>query len=474
MENSLKILLICDFKPNFEVLGYDSCSVLYHHFFNWLVKPLKDAGKSVDIKTIVSEVTYVRNKKSKVIDELNLIPISEEENRQIYGEILSANDKCGYNYFKNLPDNVIDKIKNLIYGKLNNFIPHIVIVYGLNKEIYEKIFPDSLVLIYENAIFSRPPFPRTLYFDPFLHIETFMHKFCDKISSLKLSNYENACIENLKKSVVELIDENNPIKKDIIKLKKKYKYLVLLPLCSLGSNLENETIFCSDYDYLSYVMERIPQNIGVIVTQHDYEKGLLNPYMLEYFRAKYNNLIFFDKVNNLEYGSSSLNFFKYVDVIINNHSMTGVQSLLWDKKIITTCRDYNDWYADKKGVENIEEFLMQPCRDKNNIIYWYITHYCLFLRRFTDGNWMYNYLVDKLEKFRKDGITFDYYNKIEDIDELSEYIIDYVKNYYNSKKMNHSDFKLKPLERIFSIKNHNNHKVITVAGVKTKIKRKKV
>ena len=49
------------------------------------------------------------------------------------------------------------------------------------------------------------------------------------------------------------------------------------------------------------------------------------------------------------------------------HTMTGTQAMLWDLKVISMDKTYSNWFCDKHGLDNIEEFLKTPKKDNSNM-----------------------------------------------------------------------------------------------------------
>ena len=148
--------------------------------------------------------------------------------------------------------------------------------------------------------------------------------------------------------------------------------------------------------------------------------------------------------------------------------MTGTLAMLWDLKIISLDRRYSKWFCDKQGLDNLKEFLATPKKDNSNIIYWYITHFCVFEHSMQKPNWYYNYFKNKFEHYQKSGISFDLFEQIEDFDDITNYVINFIKNVYLSSSI---PMKITLLQKIFSIKNENKHKVIRLLGTKLKLKK---
>lgn len=476
MKDNINILLYYDVSGFPERKGYDSLAIINDHFINMLIMPMKKSGANITVKTILPEATYIKNQESNILSDLNPIPFSIKEIKEIFGHNTEFEKLHTKTYKGDFTETEKEKLNNLILSKLDGYNPDIIITYPIGETIFKSIFPKSLILTAENSIFSRPPFPRTLQYDPMDLFNSFVNKYKEEINNFPITESQNECIEDLKRNIVNITNKYNPALTVIEKYKSKFKYLVLAPLTSIEDVYKDETVFSNDFDYLYHIMENIPEDIGVIVTQHDFEKGLLNKEILPYFKTKYKNLIFIEELNNLLYGSSSLNFYNSVDAIITTVTMTGINSIFWDKKIISLSTTYNDWICDKKDLTNLEEFLAQPKKNKNNLIFWYLTHYPLFVRKFTDGKWLFNYFSNKLKKFNEEGITFEYFEPIEDIEDLTKYILNHITKFYEvnyapkpNKKPNK---KVTLLQKIFSVTNIYGWKTITIFNKKIKIKRK--
>ena len=148
--------------------------------------------------------------------------------------------------------------------------------------------------------------------------------------------------------------------------------------------------------------------------------------------------------------------------------MTGTQAMLWDLKVISLDKRYSKWFSDKNDLNNIEEFLAMQNKDNSNIIYWYMTHFCVFEHSMQKPEWYYRYFKNKLESYRKNGISFKLFEQVEDFENISKFIIDFIKN---SSSIQHKKTTL--LQKVFSMRNEGKYKVIRILGFKLKLKRKK-
>lgn len=255
-------------------------------------------------------------------------------------------------------------------------------------------------------------------------------------------------------------------------LRKKFKYVLLCPLCNLSPIGQDETTFNSDEEYLLYILENVPKDIAIIVTLHDlsnFHKHSFGETQIKHLQTIYSNLIHIKMSQNLEYVSTSMPFFKYVDGLICTRTLTGLlATLLWDKKIISTCKTYNNWFADKFDLSHLTDFLVQPTRNKNHLLYWYFTHYALSSFQFENGKFLYDYFINKIKKFNQtQQIMFDFFTQNDSIDDILTHTLTYVKKNTNLGKT------LSFLEKIFSCRNFNKtYKQITIFSKSFYLKRR--
>lgn len=328
-------------------------------------------------------------------------------------------------YLKDLNGKISDKeeknVKELLLGKLHGWTPDIVISYPNHFNILNRIFDKSLVLTMENSVFSRPPFPRTIYLDPLGSLETnFMVEFKEEIKNFEITAEQNEKVERLKSFIVNKLKKDFDIEDIIRPYKEKFRKLVLCPLIGIykGGKLSD---FHNDPEVIEFVMSKVSSNVGVIFTGHPGTNGLQRG-SLWYYREKYPNFIFLPELTRFPMQSPPL--FPYIDAIINPYSATGIMALFWDVPIVPLCGYYNDWFKDCDSIDQLEELFLQKKQNKNNILYWYLTHYVCFSRRFGDASFWENYFNNKLEKFRTKGITFDFYEQNDDFDDIAQNIME--------------------------------------------------
>lgn len=73
--------------------------------------------------------------------------------------------------------------------------------------------------------------------------------------------------------------------------------------------------------------------------------------------------------------------------------------------------------------ENILEILKSPIRDKNSFIYWTLTRYNFFEKQIFDDSFMFEQFNKWINRYRKEGVTFGWLEKINDEKEICDFIL---------------------------------------------------
>lgn len=395
------------------------------HMCKWLIDNFPK--NQIDVKFLVTENYYEEAIAKSQEKSYSPILITNQELDMVFEKAgISNAEKIKILNNNQFSCKYSSNLKNLLVEKCGNWIPDLIIEQGYTAgcKIWNNIFKNALCLTTENAIFSRPPFKRTISYDPFNSAPyNFLVKYTNEIRAVKINKQQNVKIKKLKSRVTKLINNLSPLDKEMAFYKNKFKKLLLIPL--VGNKfveLFEGCFYKSESELINSVLSSIPSNYGLIVTQHD-TAGSLRQEDIEYFSAKYPNFIFLQKTNIKGFTSNSLYYFKYIDAVINITSKTAFFALLWNKPVLSLAKEYNDWFKDGQGIEDLEKVLSKPVIEKNNILYWYLTHYVLFEQDFYKKDFLFNYMKDKIRKYRTEGITFDFFDEINDMNKVIDYII---------------------------------------------------
>ena len=409
----------------------------YDHMCRWLVNNL--SFERINVKFLITSEFFESANDNQNVQRYNPILFSDKDFEYVFGSLsISITEITHKIIFNNFSDEEKHRLKGVLKEKFGNWSPDIIIsqAHISGKNIFGEIYPNALCLSTENAIFSRPPFLRTLSYDPYTsQPDNFPVRFADKIKQFEITEEQNLKVEKLKKAITGIVDKYSKLDDEMFYYyKQKFDKLVLLPL--VGDKyitLFKDCIYNTEFELVDKVMEKTPKNIGVFVTQADSYASLTKE-NIEYFSNKYPNFIYLQKTDNRGYANNSLNYFKYIDALINITSKTAFMAMLWDKPVISLAKQFNNWYKDGQGMEDLENVLNNPYKNKNNILYWYFTRYVTFEQDFSKDSFLQNYLDTKLEKYRKNDITFEFFEEINSFDKVFDYIMNPVLQYYENEK----------------------------------------
>ena len=312
-------------------------------------------------------------------------------------------------YEKSFNQEDMSTYKNLMLKKFKGNTFDIIITFS-PVEYLKEIYPSVLFLHYEYGMFSRKPYPRTYYLDPInSNGYSYLDKYYSKIKNIDFKE-KDKFLDFLKK-LSNVILKDNPFEDEIKKLKKEYKYLILLPL--QASNywiFDFETEYKSQFEYLEDVLIKTLKfkNIGVIVTQHSSNVFLNNEKTVKYLKEKYSNFILLETTKH--YFEVSPLIVPYVDAVITISTSVGFHALLWGKKIITLGKSYLKRLSDTNNLNNLDKVLELDTKDRKKILYWLLTRYYIPEDYIKNSKWISNFLERSIEK--KDDLE-NFYDQID-------------------------------------------------------------
>lgn len=462
-----------------------------------LYSRLSFLSESFDVKFLISERIFFQAKEENYKLPENFICIPDSDYRKSFeNEFISHLDIVKQLYFGVFTNKIVLNLKEM-YGKhFQDWVPDIIISYELYNKAFDYVFQNAVKLTYTGGFFKREILPLSLVFDVTGCVgQSFFCRFSENFKSLKLTDENNSKIIKLKNEFQNIISANNPLKTIMSEYRKKFDYLILLPLqISNHFGFDCECDFKTQWDVVTYVLDNIPDNVGVIVTEHSHSKFLREGRFVKdgfynWIKNKYKNFIYIQPEQE-NWQASSLYIIPEVDAVINVSSTVGMLALMFDKKIISLAHNFNDAFKDAQGLDNIADVLKNPqVIDKNPFLYWLLTRYTFLMPKLEDKEFMKSFFEKSFVKYTKGKVDFDFYDEIMSIDEISEYIMNTIENNYKSitlsnKKeseenieitkiaVNNAD-KISFLQKIFSVKNEFNHKVIRLFGIRIKIRKEK-
>lgn len=246
----------------------------------------------------------------------------------------------------------------LIYDKLDGFNPDLTIAFSPCIFI-KNIFPNTPIISYEYAAFSRKIHPENWFFDT---NGPFQNSFLDKHLKQYLPNDEaiEAALNiatNTKGMLLELLQFNNYCGLDLSSTKKRF----LLPLQFSNYLLfDAYTPILQQFKLAEYVCALKPKDVTLIITEHPMSGEITQP-ARDYLQKQYEN-VFFVK-NDYQISTSDL-LSPIIDGYIGVTSKALFLSALWQKPLISIAKEgvfhslssTNDINEDWSGLKPIDTF----------------------------------------------------------------------------------------------------------------------
>lgn len=310
----------------------------------------------------------------------------------------------------------LNRYVELVKSKFGDFSPEVI--FTLTQIPYvKKAFPEALVLHMELGLFSRSPYPISYQLDPCgIYQNASLVTYKTQLEQYKINNLQHEQLEIFKANIQGLISEKCPFKTIMAYERSRFEYLLLVPLQLSGTYAFDALCnFKSQYDFLVYVLNNVPQHIGVIATTHP-EYDVLDPETVQYLSSKYPHFIYHHDFT--KYTSISQYLIAYVDAVVTIGSSVGLQTLLWDKKLIELGSSHLDCIADAHSLNNLLEILAAPNKNKSAITHWLITKYAILEKYVFDPVWLSSYIFRMHKTFSTKQIGFDCFQLIDNEERL--------------------------------------------------------
>lgn len=263
----------------------------------------------------------------------------------------------------------------LVREAAGDFEPEVVVTFSAAPFLRDA-YPDAAVLTHESGMVSRPPFPPTFFFDPLgTQRHSLLRQTSAALCSLEADDAIGAMAARIRRRYLdEILIPRSPFAHREAELRRRFDSLWVLPLQGVGAiPMDAGLPFRDQFDYVSWVLDTVGPRVGVILTQHP-----AAPYLTEergrYFMLNHPNAVILPEEAGVR--SSTHFMLGIADGIINLVSNTGLQSLLWRKKIATVGNNQTTGIADTTSLESLTEVAHRPWdSQKDAILIWLLTHY---------------------------------------------------------------------------------------------------
>ncbi len=248
-------------------------------------------------------------------------------------------------------------------GLLGDFVPEVIVTYTPAPHL-KAAFPGALVLHTENGMFSRATFPPTQYFDPLgLYARSALGTHARELLARRASPDERLWLDALRGAYREWLLAASPFHGLEESLRRRWARVALLPLQFGGeAGFDLNGPFRNQGEYLLHVLERLPDGVALVVTEHATASWLGDAIDAEtraWVRERWPQVAWVD-AGAVAHGSQML--LLHVDDVIGLSSSLGLQALFWQKPLYVVGSSHLRPYAVAAGVEHID-----PARPRGDV-----------------------------------------------------------------------------------------------------------
>jgi len=241
----------------------------------------------------------------------------------------SATLYSGQNY--PLVERIIAKLCNILSQRYD-----VILLWETPVPFLEIMYPDALIIHQMPGVFSRPPYPHTVTFDPIgLFKNGSLYTLSSTILATNQDGQDISLARTFAQNAKQEISRLQAIDPAWLRDADKYSKLVLLPLqVTKHYNFRIDTHYEDQSDFLFDVLSGCDECAGIIVTQYvtpNVKDTILNDEIASTLKDKYANMIYsseFDRVSGV-----SQYLLPIVDEVITCSSSIGLQGMVWQKKL---------------------------------------------------------------------------------------------------------------------------------------------
>lgn len=348
--------------------------------------------------------------------------IHQKELRAIFPDYLSA-ALAWYRESHNPAQ--MHAMKSLIKDKLKDFEPDVILTLFTPVPYLRELYPHALILNGDNACFSREPFGMYLTLDPCGVLKDgYIGRHAKDLARAPLSLESKNFLEAFRKKFRDdFLIKRNPFKKDDLVEGKKFKHLVLLPLhISRTFAFNGNCAHATPWDLLCDTLDKTPEDIGVVVTQHGEYERVITPEVDAYLKRTYPNYIFHENFD--AHRGSSQYLLQHVDAVAAVSTSLCFQAMLWEKPVCALGSCHINSFAEAENIQDLSQILDQGHRmSKDSLFFFLLSRFNIpasYVHAFHPV-WLEKHMSRWLSHYQKHGADLDFFALIDDLNPLLSY-----------------------------------------------------
>ena len=370
-----------------------------------------------DVRLVVGDgLEQEAKRRGFKLSQLTHKVIRQKHLRKIFPDYYKASI-AWYNetYTQEQEDAMCFMMKNV----LEDFVPDIIVSWESPIPFMKKLFPEAVTLYSNYGAVSRHPFPATQAFD---HVGLFKNSYIAtqmaEVVNMPLTKLQAEMLSEFRNKTNHALKIHNPFKKMDLKNNGRFERCILLPLQVSGYYaFDGNVPYKSQFDFLCSVLEEVPHDTRVIVTEHNSFGSIFNDRTLGYLKGKYPHFFYHEKFTDVK--GSSQYLLSMVDAVIGVTSSVLLQAVLLDKPIKVIGGSHITPFSCEHGLHRVERIVNRHKKGVyDSFIYHLLTKYWIFQEHNAqNGKWLSSFFEDLLIQHRAGGISSSFYvnRKVDDI-----------------------------------------------------------
>lgn len=342
-----------------------------------------------------------------------LVLFGQEEIREIYGvpniAILDGMQRGTW------PEATLDRHARLFRERVGDFVPDVIFTWT-PSDVLRRAYPNALILHTENGMFSRAPYPALQFFDPQgLYGRSLLATHANELRAIEPDAEERDWLEGFRARVRRHHAATTPFAETERRLRERYRTLALLPLQFGGeAGFDLNGPFRNQGEYLFHVLERIPADVGVLLTEHGtgvWVGDRIDEETQDYLRAACPQV---HRITRDMCANAGQVLVHHVDHVISVSSSLGLQARFWGRSLISPGWSHLAAWAQSTRIEDLGAGGVQPTAAEDGALAWMLRHYFVRQERWLfDGAWLARWLRAGIERWRDGHHALDWYEEAE-------------------------------------------------------------
>jgi len=319
-----------------------------------------------------------------------LVLLHQEEIRRLYGgSNMAVLDGMQHGRW---PEATVRSHGELVRERLAGFTPDVIVTWTPADHLHAA-FPDALMLHTENGLFSRAPYEAFQFFDPQgLYGRSLLATHADALRARVPTDAERGWLAEFRTRVREHHAADSMFHSLIAGLRERHRRVALLPLQFGGEpGFELNAPFRNQGEYLWHVLERLPEDVALLVTEHPIAHWVgdtIDEETREYLAAAAPQARFIPLSAAMHGGQVLLH---HCDAVISVSSSLGLQALCFERMLVSPGWSHLAPWAHSDDPARVADDT--PARDLDGAMAWLLRHYFVRdARCLEDAEWLDGFL----------------------------------------------------------------------------------